>query len=99
MSRPADLSLADDLGCAGQMQEFDVRTMTTQLVAVLAPQCRAAHHPAVAAMLGKPLPDRFEPRITVVVIEGLTGGHAGDAGRSVLILGGCARDPHALCPS
>jgi hypothetical protein len=78
------------------MQEFDVRAMTAQLVAVLAPQRRAAHHPAVAAMLGKPLPDRFEPRKAVVVVEGLTGRHLGDVGRWMKVVGVGERHPQAL---
>src|SRR6185503_3695920 len=79
VSGPAGLPVADDLGCAGQVQELDVRAMTAQLVAVLALQSRAAHHAAVAAVLGKPLPDRLEPGIAIAVIEGLAGRHLGAA--------------------
>jgi hypothetical protein len=96
LSGPAGLPVADDLGCAGHVQELDVRAMTAQLVAVLALQSRAAHHAAVAAVLGKPLPDRLEPGIAVVVVERLTGRHLGDVGGWMKVVGVRERHPQAL---
>jgi len=47
-------------------------------------------------MLGEPLPDRFEPRIAVVVVEGSAGSHLGDVGRWMKVVGVGERHPQAL---
>jgi hypothetical protein len=78
------------------MQEFDALAVATQLVAIRALQRRATHHPAVAAVLGEPLPDRLEPRIAVVVVEGFAGRHLGDVGGWVEVVGVRERHPQAL---
>ena len=97
MAGAAGLSPTDDLGaCQLRWRKIVVRAMPAQLVAVLALERRATHHPAVGTVRGEPLPDRFQPRIAVVVVERLTGGHLVDVGRRVEIVGVGERHPQPL---
>ena len=50
------------------MEEFDVGAMAAHLIAVLALECRASHHPTIV-VINQPLPDGLQPRIPVVVVE------------------------------
>src|SRR5271165_925870 len=95
MAGPACLPSRDHLRRAAQMNEFDCGTMAPQLVAILASERRTAHHTA-AAMLGQPLTDRLQPWVAVVVVKGLTGGHLGDVGRRVEVVGVGERYPQPL---
>ncbi len=77
------------------MQKRDIGAVAPQLVAVLAFERRAAHHPAVVVR-GEPLADRLQPRIAVVVVEGVAGGHLGDVGGGMEVVGVGERHPHPL---
>ena len=62
-----------------------VRLSAEQLITPPSPQC-----------VGQPLPDRFEPRVAVVVVERLAGGHLGDVGRRMKVVGVGERHPQPL---
>ena len=93
---PAGLTARDDLRAAVQVQELGGGGVVPQLVAVLPLQRRAAHHPAGLGVRRQPLPDRLEPGVPVVVVERLTGGHLGDVGGRVEVVGVGERDPQPL---
>ena len=83
-------------GDTGEVKEDDVGAVPPQLVAVLALERRAAHHAAVGAARAQPLPDRIEPRVAVVVVEGLAGRHLLDVGGRVEVICVGERHPQAL---
>ena len=49
-----------------------------------------------SAVRGKPLADHLEPRVAVVVVEGVSGGHLRDVGRRMEVVGIGERRPKSL---
>ena len=52
--------------------------------------------PPSLVVLGEPLTDRLEPGVAVVVVERVAGGHLGDVGRRVEVVGVGERHPEPL---
>src|SRR5689334_15218708 len=96
MTGAAGLAPGDHLWRATEMEELDIWAVAPQLIAVLAFQRRTTHHTAGVAALRQPLPDRFQPRIPVVVVQRFPGRHLRDVRRRVKVIGVGERHAKAL---
>ena len=96
MAGPAGLAAGDDLAAALEVEELDVRGVAAELVAVLPLERGAAHHAAVGVGGASHSPIASSHGLAVVVVEGLAGGHLGDVGRRVEVVGVGERHPQPL---
>jgi hypothetical protein len=71
---------AHEGGVTIEVQELNPGRRRAQDVTIAPAQGRAASDATGLAVLGQPLTDRLKPRSAIVVVQGVTGRHLGDAG-------------------